>query len=146
MKEKMEKPPLGLRPRSILRRQRMGEILDAMCRYFAAEKQIPPEWVDEFENWNLEAQSNAISNRLEELIKKHQMKGSQVQDDVSEAFVMQTVSFPKIEPALPSKPKRKYTRRAKAEGKSPRLKIKGEKKARKPRSAAEADRYIREQE
>jgi len=48
-----------------------------------------------------------------------------------------------------AKPKRKYTRRAKAEGKSPRpLKNKGEKKptGRTIKSAAEADAYIREQE
>jgi hypothetical protein len=44
----IERPPLGLKPRSIHERMRLLEILEAMHRYVKADKKIPSEWHDEF--------------------------------------------------------------------------------------------------
>jgi len=41
------KPPLGVRPRSIAEWQRALEITDGMKRYNAAGIHIPKEWIDE---------------------------------------------------------------------------------------------------
>ncbi len=133
-----------------------------MCRYFAIEKQIPPEWVEEFKAWNDE--EYGCHGRYEDRL--FSLKKAIFRDDIPETSPEQMISFgtppAKPAPATP-KPKRKYTRRAKAEGKSPHpLKIKGEvkkhggwpkgkKRGEKPtgktvRSTDEADRYIREQE
>ena len=47
-KEKaMEKPPLGLTPKSIHDQGRAVDILEAMKRYVYADKPIPVEWIDE---------------------------------------------------------------------------------------------------
>ena len=46
-REPEEKPPLGLRPRSIVAALRIQEILEAMHRYAATSKRIPPEWIAE---------------------------------------------------------------------------------------------------
>jgi hypothetical protein len=40
----MSKPPLGLRPRFIVAKLRIQEILEAMQRYVEADKAIPDEW------------------------------------------------------------------------------------------------------
>jgi hypothetical protein len=48
-KTPVPKPPLGLRPRRIMRSQRISEIIDAMARYREALKEIPPEWIEELQ-------------------------------------------------------------------------------------------------
>jgi hypothetical protein len=50
-------PPLGLRPRHILLRDRQLEILDAMKRYVDEGKRIPDEWFSELSKNNDEATS-----------------------------------------------------------------------------------------
>ena len=45
--KKKKKPPIGLKPRSIHRKERIDDILDVMERYAKAECLILPEWVDE---------------------------------------------------------------------------------------------------
>ena len=49
----MNKPPLGLMPKSIYEAQimleRMNMIVDAMKRYAAVQKPIPVEWIEELE-------------------------------------------------------------------------------------------------
>lgn len=42
-----KKPPIGLKPKFIHRKERINDILDAMERYAKAECLILPEWVDE---------------------------------------------------------------------------------------------------
>lgn len=42
-----EKPPLGLRPRFVVRQQRVREILEAIDRYNSAGKATPVEWGEE---------------------------------------------------------------------------------------------------
>ena len=42
-----KKPPIGLKPKFIHRKERINDILDAMERYTKAECLILPEWVDE---------------------------------------------------------------------------------------------------
>ena len=42
-----KKPPIGLKPKFIHRKERINDILDAMERYTKAESLILPEWVDE---------------------------------------------------------------------------------------------------
>ena len=44
------KPPLGLTPKYIRNEQRMKEIRDAVVRYEEADKKIPIEWIEEYEN------------------------------------------------------------------------------------------------
>jgi len=46
------KPPLGLRPKYIVDKERMQEILEAMERYVAEEKKIPTDWFNELEDLN----------------------------------------------------------------------------------------------
>jgi hypothetical protein len=41
------KPPLGLRPKQFVNELRISEILDAICRYHAANQHIPLEWIAE---------------------------------------------------------------------------------------------------
>lgn len=54
-----KKPPIGLKPKFIHRKERINDILDAMERYAKAECLILPEWVDEFpfivtrETWDI---------------------------------------------------------------------------------------------
>jgi hypothetical protein len=50
--EKVEVPPLGLRPRFIVAEERAKEIVVAMERYYDANKEIPIEWHDELEELN----------------------------------------------------------------------------------------------
>lgn len=42
------KPPLGLKPRRIHQSQRLQEILEAIQRYEKTEKEIPSEWIEEY--------------------------------------------------------------------------------------------------
>jgi uncharacterized FlaG/YvyC family protein len=46
--ETTEKPPIGLKPRFIHNEQRIHEIVEAMNRYIQVNKQIPIEWIDEY--------------------------------------------------------------------------------------------------
>ena len=48
----MDKPPLGLMPRSIHRDHRIKEILEAMQRYADKQKAIPEEWFEELMELN----------------------------------------------------------------------------------------------
>ena len=41
------KPPLGIRPKFILKQERKKEILDAMERYAKVNLPVPVEWVQE---------------------------------------------------------------------------------------------------
>lgn len=43
-----ERPPLGLRPRIIADEQRLQEIKEAIMRFMAADRSIPQEWLDEY--------------------------------------------------------------------------------------------------
>lgn len=49
------RPPLGLRPRHIADAMRLQEIAEAIGRYIEANKGIPLEWIDEY---------NEIAGRL----------------------------------------------------------------------------------
>ena len=44
----IKKPPLGLTPKYIRQRQRFVEVCEAIVRYYDAEKQIPIEWIEEY--------------------------------------------------------------------------------------------------
>lgn len=46
------RPPIGLRPRSIVDQYRKVEILHAMMRYTEGGKLIPAEWILELEDLN----------------------------------------------------------------------------------------------
>lgn len=43
----MEKPPIGLRPKSIHERDRAIEILQAIERYVIAGVKVPAHWISE---------------------------------------------------------------------------------------------------
>lgn len=43
-----ERPPLGLRPRIIAEEQRLQEIKEAIMRFMTANREIPQEWVAEY--------------------------------------------------------------------------------------------------
>lgn len=43
-----EKPPLGVMPKYIWDKKRLSDLTSAMQRYLDAEKLIPKEWVDEY--------------------------------------------------------------------------------------------------
>lgn len=44
MQQKIEKPPIGLRPRVVWLNEREMELLEAMDRYEKAGKEIPVMW------------------------------------------------------------------------------------------------------
>ncbi len=46
-----KKPPIGLRPKSVVARDRVVEILDAMKRYVEAGKGVPDDWREELDGW-----------------------------------------------------------------------------------------------
>jgi len=48
---KVEKPPLGLKPKQIHDHQRQGEIMAAIARYLEVGKTPPKEWVIEFASY-----------------------------------------------------------------------------------------------
>jgi hypothetical protein len=48
---KIEKPPLGLKPKWINDQQRQGEIMAAINRYLEAGKTPPKEWAIEFASY-----------------------------------------------------------------------------------------------
>ena len=43
-----EKPPLGVMPKYIWDKKRLSDLASAMQRYLDAEKLIPKEWIDEY--------------------------------------------------------------------------------------------------
>lgn len=43
-----KKPPLGLRPKKFWNEERVNNIIQAINRYVCANKQIPVEWVEEY--------------------------------------------------------------------------------------------------
>jgi hypothetical protein len=43
-----DKPPLGLRPKRIAKKQRLIEIFDAIIRYTDVKKKVPKKWLREF--------------------------------------------------------------------------------------------------
>ena len=47
-KPKCEKPPLGVMPKYIWDKKRLSDLTSAIQRYIDAEKAIPKEWVDEY--------------------------------------------------------------------------------------------------
>lgn len=47
-REQIEKPPLGLTPKHIRQSQRLNEIRGAIARYYDANKELPIEWVEEY--------------------------------------------------------------------------------------------------
>ena len=44
----MEKPPLGLTPKYIHDNMRISEIINAVYRYMDVRKEIPEEWIKEY--------------------------------------------------------------------------------------------------
>ena len=46
--EMMEKPPLGLTPKYIHDNMRISEIINAVYRYMDVRKEIPEEWIKEY--------------------------------------------------------------------------------------------------
>lgn len=49
--EEQSMPIVGIKPRYVLREERINEILCAMERYSEAHIPIPVEWVDELRDW-----------------------------------------------------------------------------------------------
>ena len=45
--ENVSKPPLGIKPRMLWLQSRRDEIYNALFRYFAVDKPIPVEWIEE---------------------------------------------------------------------------------------------------
>ena len=43
-----EKPPIGLKPKRFHDKERINEISEAMVRYLTVNKEIPFEWVEEY--------------------------------------------------------------------------------------------------
>ena len=43
-----QKPPLGLIPKYIRQGQRYSEVCKAIARYYNADKVIPIEWIEEY--------------------------------------------------------------------------------------------------
>ncbi len=50
---KEEKPPLGIKPRTLVEHQRALELCEAMVRYLKAGRTIPPAWVRELSELRL---------------------------------------------------------------------------------------------
>lgn len=50
----VDRPPLGLMPRGIWRKNRKVELINAIGRYLDSDMQIPQEWIDEFSELNKE--------------------------------------------------------------------------------------------
>lgn len=53
LENKVEKPPLGLKPLFIHNEHRLNKIMEAIKNYSNANKSIPKEWVNELENLQL---------------------------------------------------------------------------------------------
>lgn len=59
------KPPLGLRPREIVDRNRGVEILEACLRYMDVCKAIPDDWIHELKDINNRLQRKSDREILE---------------------------------------------------------------------------------
>jgi hypothetical protein len=46
--EEIVKPPIGLRPKWIIDKERLNEVRSAIVRYYDAELKIPIEWLKEY--------------------------------------------------------------------------------------------------
>jgi len=46
-----EKPPLGLKPKSIADEERHDEVCQAIIRYMTSKKPIPDKWLKEYQGW-----------------------------------------------------------------------------------------------
>jgi hypothetical protein len=46
--ERPVKPPLGIIPKNIWKKQRLGELRDAVERYLEANQRVPIEWIEEY--------------------------------------------------------------------------------------------------
>lgn len=44
----IEKPPIGLVPKEIRLKERLQEVREAIVRYYNADREIPIEWVTEY--------------------------------------------------------------------------------------------------
>lgn len=47
-KQASKKPPTGLTPQWVWNNKRLQDIKDAIHRYMEAEKEIDPEWIEEY--------------------------------------------------------------------------------------------------
>lgn len=47
-----ERPPLGLRPKSVVNALRIREVVDAIHRYVYTDKVVPGEWLEELQELN----------------------------------------------------------------------------------------------
>jgi hypothetical protein len=46
--EKVEMPPIGLKPKFVNRLERLQEVRGAIVRYYDASMKIPIEWIEEY--------------------------------------------------------------------------------------------------
>lgn len=46
--EKVEMPPIGLKPKFVNRLERLQEVRGAIVRYYYASMKIPVEWIEEY--------------------------------------------------------------------------------------------------
>ena len=46
--ERLVKSPLGIIPKNIWKKQRLGELRGAVERYLEANQRIPIEWIEEY--------------------------------------------------------------------------------------------------
>ena len=44
----IDKPPLGLMPKRFVQKARFVEVCGAISRYYMANKKIPIEWIEEY--------------------------------------------------------------------------------------------------
>ena len=47
-KEECDKPPIGLLPQSIFKKDRFNDVCSAISRYYNAGYKIPVKWIDEY--------------------------------------------------------------------------------------------------
>lgn len=83
MMKEVKRPPLGLVPRDIwfynVLKERIKEIMEALNRYMEAEKKVPVEWIEEYNNTleelgcdhitSKEKEAEHPDNRMFELVK-----------------------------------------------------------------------------
>ena len=46
----MKKPPIGIMPKYLWERRRFYDLIETIKRYLDAEKKIPVEWIEEYNN------------------------------------------------------------------------------------------------
>ena len=62
LEEKSVKPPVGLRPRFVDDIRRMDEIKRAVIRYVKDGWEVPPEWIEEYNELAERYPSNSINH------------------------------------------------------------------------------------